>query len=82
MDYKKSFSRAVQVRGGHLRRLFISGTASIDKDGNSVYLQDTSAQINRTMEVVEAILGDMLKCNWTTISTLPTCPIIHVMLHC
>ena len=58
MDYKKSFSRAVQVRGGHLRRLFISGTASIDKDGNSVYLQDTSAQINRTMEVVEAILGE------------------------
>ncbi len=39
-----------------LRRIYISGTASIDEHGKSVFLDDTLAQVRQTMEVVQAIL--------------------------
>ena len=38
------------------RRLYVSGTASIDKEGRTVFLDDTRAQVRLTMEVVQAIL--------------------------
>ena len=55
-DYKSSFSRAVEVGFFGHRRLYVSGTASIDADGNTVHLGDVKKQIDRTMEVVKAIL--------------------------
>ena len=39
-----------------LRRMYISGTASIDEHGKSVFLGDPAAQVRQTMEVVQAIL--------------------------
>ncbi|MHC4708700.1 MAG: RidA family protein, partial [Planctomycetota bacterium] len=55
-DYKSSFSRAVEVAFSDHRRLYVSGTASIQRDGTTAHIGDTAKQIALTMEVVEAIL--------------------------
>ncbi len=57
-EYKSSFSRAVKLITPDNDRLYISGTASIDKKGNTVFIDDTPAQIKMTMEVVKAILNE------------------------
>ena len=54
--YGSAFSRAAEVRTPNVRRLYVSGTASIALDGESQYSDDPEAQITRTMDVVEAIL--------------------------
>jgi enamine deaminase RidA (YjgF/YER057c/UK114 family) len=56
LDYRSSFSRAVQVSLPDHSKLYISGTASIDPDGNTIYIDDTAKQIAHTMKVVEGIL--------------------------
>lgn len=57
LNYKSSFSRAVEVeRAGGQRELYISGTASIEQGGATAHVGDTKAQIDLTMEVVAAIL--------------------------
>jgi enamine deaminase RidA (YjgF/YER057c/UK114 family) len=63
VDYKSSFSRAVEVALPDHRRLYISGTASIGPDGKTVYVGDAQKQIARTMEVVGAIL-ESRKLGW------------------
>lgn len=55
-DYGSSFSRAVEVMMPDHKRLYVSGTASIDTEGRTVFLDDTEAQVRMTMEVVQAIL--------------------------
>ncbi len=55
-QYGSSFSRAVELELPDLRRLYISGTASIDDSGKTVFLGNCAAQVSRTMEVVHAIL--------------------------
>jgi enamine deaminase RidA (YjgF/YER057c/UK114 family) len=55
-SYGSSFSRAVELELPDLRRMYISGTASIDEHGKSVFLNDSMAQIRQTMDVVQAIL--------------------------
>jgi enamine deaminase RidA (YjgF/YER057c/UK114 family) len=54
--YGSSFSRAMEVSSGAGRRLFISGTASIAPEGQTLWRGDTRKQIAQTMQVVEAIL--------------------------
>lgn len=56
LDYKSSFSRAVELAYPTHRSLFISGTASIDPEGKTVHLDNPEQQIRLTMEVVHAIL--------------------------
>ncbi len=56
MKYKSSFSRAVEIAFPEHRKLYISGTASIDKSGESVHIGDCPAQVAETMRVVEALL--------------------------
>lgn len=56
LDYKSSFSRAVELAYPTHRSLLISGTASIDPDGKTVHLDDPEKQIRLTMEVVRQIL--------------------------
>lgn len=53
--YGSSFSRAVELGTPALRRLMISGTASIEPGGRSVG-EDVETQIDLTMEVVRALL--------------------------
>lgn len=55
-DYGSSFSRAVELDLPDHRRLYVSGTASIDRSGKTVFLGDCRAQVRQTMEVVQAIL--------------------------
>jgi len=55
-DYGSSFSRAVELDLPDHRRLYVSGTASIDRSGKTVFIGDCRAQVRQTMEVVQAIL--------------------------
>jgi enamine deaminase RidA (YjgF/YER057c/UK114 family) len=54
--YGSSFSRAMEVSFACDRRLFISGTASIAPDGQTLWKGDVHKQVNQTMKVVESIL--------------------------
>jgi len=64
LNYKSSFSRAVKLNTPDHSRLYISGTASIDNDGKTVFLNDTAAQLEFTMQVVNAILQEA-KMDWS-----------------
>ncbi len=55
-QYGSSFSRAVELELPDIRRLYVSGTASIDEHGKSIFLDDSMGQVRQTMEVVQAIL--------------------------
>jgi enamine deaminase RidA (YjgF/YER057c/UK114 family) len=56
LDYASSFSRAVEIQLPSCRSLLISGTASIDPAGKTQYEGDTARQIERTLDVVAALL--------------------------
>ena len=55
-NYGSSFSRAIKIGTPECRKLYVSGTASIDKCGETVCVDDIRGQINFTMEVVSNIL--------------------------
>ncbi len=55
-EYKSSFSRAVEIQYPTHRQLYISGTASIDSNGNSIHIGNIDSQIDATMKVVEQII--------------------------
>jgi enamine deaminase RidA (YjgF/YER057c/UK114 family) len=54
--YGSSFSRAMEISTNGGRQLFISGTASIALEGQTLWVGDVRKQVEMTMEVVEAIL--------------------------
>jgi len=56
LKYGSSFSRAVELDLPGHRRLYISGTASIDPNGITAHVGDSEAQVTLTMQVVHAIL--------------------------
>jgi enamine deaminase RidA (YjgF/YER057c/UK114 family) len=56
LQYGSSFSRAVEVSMPDLRRVLVSGTASIAPGGETEHVGDVDAQVERTCEVVAAIL--------------------------
>ncbi len=57
-DYQRpsSFSRALRVEVGEVAVLLISGTASVDENGNSVHVGDFRAQTRRMLQNVTALL--------------------------
>ena len=55
--YGSSFSRAMEVVGPGARSLYISGTASIEPQGATAHAEDAAKQIDKTMEVVGAMLN-------------------------
>lgn len=57
LDYKSSFSRAVEIALPDCRRLLISGSASIAPGGETEHVGDVPKQVDLTMRVVEAILA-------------------------
>ncbi|MCP4645883.1 MAG: hypothetical protein GY851_35895 [bacterium] len=57
LDYGSSFSRATELDVPGLRRIFVSGTASIAEEGHTQFVGDMDGQVARTMEVVRAILN-------------------------
>lgn len=54
--YGSAFSRAMLIQEDHVRTLLVSGTAAILPDGQSAHPGDTSAQIDLTMQVVDALI--------------------------
>ena len=55
-DYGSSFSRACEIKEQDVRRLLISGTASVGQEGDTLHTGDVDAQITHTADVVKAIL--------------------------
>ena len=60
-EYGSAFSRASRAVTPAGRTVFISGTASIDRRGQTIYVGDASRQIETTLDNVLAVLADM-KC--------------------
>ena len=54
--YGSAFSRAMEIESGGLRRLTVSGTASIHPGGATAWVGQIRKQIDLTMEVIVAIL--------------------------
>jgi enamine deaminase RidA (YjgF/YER057c/UK114 family) len=62
-EYRSSFSRAVEINHKTSNKLIISGTASIDSRGITLYPGNVLMQINHTMKVVKSIM-DNEKYGW------------------
>ena len=56
-DYGSAFSRGVRVDLKGLTILLISGTASIDEQGNTVHVGDLRGQMRRTFDNITALLA-------------------------
>jgi 2-iminobutanoate/2-iminopropanoate deaminase len=55
-DYGSAFSRGMRVELGNFVVLFISGTASIDDNGRTLYVGDLRSQVRRTYDNITALL--------------------------
>ncbi len=55
--YGSAFSRGMRIDLNGLSILLISGTASIDDDGNTVHLGDFRAQTRRTFDNITGLLA-------------------------
>jgi len=67
LEYGSSFSRAVAVDQARCHRISVSGTASIEPGGKTVYLDDVPGQIDLTMRVVAAILAQR-NVDWSNVT--------------
>ena len=56
--YGVTFERGTAVTYGDRKHVFISGTASIDKDGHVVHVGDPERQTERMLENVDALLKE------------------------
>ena len=56
-DYGSAFSRGMRIELGKITILLISGTASIDEDGRTLYVGDLRAQTRRTFDNITALLA-------------------------
>lgn len=56
--YGVTFERGTTIEYGDRRHVFISGTASIDNRGRTLYSMDIQAQTERMFENVEALLSE------------------------
>jgi enamine deaminase RidA (YjgF/YER057c/UK114 family) len=55
-NYGSAFSRAMELCSGGMRRLLVSGTASILPGGQTAWTGNAKKQVDLTMEVIAAIL--------------------------
>ena len=58
-----SFARGMRIDLGEITILLISGTASIDENGQSVHIGDFRAQMRRTYENITGLLASE-GCTW------------------
>lgn len=56
LDYKSSFSRATKLICPDYSRMYVSGTASIAQNGDSIFIGDTERQIEMALKVVDALI--------------------------
>lgn len=66
-EYGSSFSRAVEADLPDHRRLYVSGTASIDREGRTVREGDFEGQLETTLSVVEKIL-EARRMDWNDVT--------------
>ena len=59
LDYGSAFSRASKTDTPAGQTVFVSGTASIDADGETTNIGNAAGQIKATIENVQAVLSDM-----------------------
>ena len=57
-EYGVAFERGTALNTGINTTSYISGTASIDKHGNCIYLNDPEKQTERLIENIGALLAD------------------------
>jgi enamine deaminase RidA (YjgF/YER057c/UK114 family) len=55
-NYGSAFSRAINISEPNNTTILLSGTASIDRDGKTAFVEDTKSQIIKTFEIVEALI--------------------------
>jgi enamine deaminase RidA (YjgF/YER057c/UK114 family) len=55
--YGSAFSRAVVIEDTESKLIFVSGTASIDEEGKSVFIGDPAKQIQQTFNVVSDLIA-------------------------
>jgi len=55
-DYGVTFERGTRISYDDRYDYFVSGTASVDKSGNSLYPNDIGMQLNHTLKNIEALL--------------------------
>ena len=58
-DYGSAFSRALRAKAPAGEVVYVSGTAAIDADGKTVYVDDAPGQIEDTIANVRAVLANM-----------------------
>ncbi|MDE1920018.1 MAG: hypothetical protein KGI24_01065 [Candidatus Omnitrophica bacterium] len=56
-NYNVTFERGTRIASGDRSHYFISGTASIDSQGNVLYPGDVAKQLDRTLANIEALLN-------------------------
>jgi enamine deaminase RidA (YjgF/YER057c/UK114 family) len=56
-DYGVTFERATSIAYRDRKQVYLSGTASIDRDGRIVHEGDVLKQLDRTLENIEALLA-------------------------
>lgn len=54
--YGSAFSRAMRISEADCTHILVSGTASIDEKGETVFPGDTRAQMQKTIEIVKALI--------------------------
>lgn len=57
-EYGVTFERGTCISYGDRKHVFISGTASIDKKGNTIFIGDVNKQLERIIINIEALLND------------------------
>lgn len=55
--YGSAFSRAMAVKESDCTHILVSGTASINDKGETIHLDDTRAQMQKTIEIVSTLIG-------------------------
>ena len=68
-DYGVAFERGTYVDYGDRRHVFISGTASIDNNGNVLYINNIRRQTQRMWDNVEALLAEA-EATWSNVQTI------------
>jgi len=56
--YGSAFSRAMKINEPDNITIFLSGTASIDKDGKTLFEEEPKSQILKTLEIVSALVQE------------------------
>jgi len=57
-NYGSAFARAAEADTPAGRTVFVSGTAAIDAEGRTCFLDDPAGQIDMTIRNVQAVLAD------------------------